>query len=717
MHPVGRKVDARLQGGAIQIIGIQIETGDSLSKATLNAPAPMTPSASPPCPRSGAVLAEFGRDGEWVERHGAAPNAKRALAELPEHARHPLLTTAVSDPNPPVRRVASWLIDAIYPTAMAEIGESARVRHFQNLAEIGRTGVRSRLFDALCVSPEHTITLEQLDQLMFLALPAVSGAFASLWCRRVGALLSQSGLTPKTLGSVLKLAARARPLEAFELTHHLLASADPEHRKVALEALPEFCLISESRPLAHTLARGLPLDEFFPLAEQLASRNVVEATLLVQSYGLPVLTADRRWRFLLRELLDAEGPSIAWIHHEISITTEAEHEWLRHIRYCDIEVCRPAFVALLADWKRARRKRGMSLFSMLKAPFASFRSPAADAVTRLLQEAGTLSAQWAKAKAHPAMTGRIAVLRDLLVVRGSLDVIPPWMGKAWVSGMHFKQIDAACRLESHGLHPVVTTTLVLRTFDSDADDVDYAVHSCLVRVLPRVGLPLALARSLNPDLYDGRRPLSLLFDCEPYAGAVEEMECLRLALGARRAHVLLQTDPEHWHRWECDNHLASEPSAAAHLEPGEVDALLSTGEIAATALYAPTLSERVTACRALHASHPLLAVGLAARIYSEPTVVMLTGDEANSFLKDRNIPPPPIPVPPATSLQVAGSPKFPVEAGSLLEAWAPEVKDWLDLDLPGSCFESESDPGIPRKLQELLASSAGLRRVYEALPE
>jgi hypothetical protein len=673
------------------------------------------PPASSPHPHSSALLAEFGRDGEWVERHGAAPNAKRALAELPEQARHPLLITAVTDPDPLVRRVASWLIDAIYPTAMAEIGESSRVRHFQNLAEIGRTGVRSRLFDALCLSPEHTITPEQLDQLMFLALPGVSGAFASLWCRRVGALLSQSAQTPKTLGSVLKLAARARPLEAFELTHSLLASADPEHRKVALEALPEFCLISESRGLAHTLARGLSLDEFFPLAEQLASRNTIEAALLVQSYGMRVLTADRRWRSLLCELLDVEGPSTAWIHHEISITTESEHAWFGHIRYNDIERCRPAFVALLADWERAR-KRGMSLFRILKAPFASFRSPAADAVTRLQQEAGTLSAQRAKAQAHPALTSRIAILRDMLVVRGIFDIIPPWMGKAWVSGMHFGQIDAAGRLESHVLHPVVATTLVLRTFDSDADDVDYAVHSCLARVLPRVGLPLAFARSLNPDPSDGPHSLGLLFDYKPFVGAVEEMECLRLALAARRAHVLLQTDPEHWHRWECDNHLASEPSTAAHLEPGEVDALFSTGEIAATALHAPTLSERVMACRALRASHPLLAVGLAARVYSEPTMVTLTGDEAESYLEERNIPPPPIPVPPSTSLQVAGRPKFPLEAGDLLEAWAPEVKSWLELDLPGSCFESESDPGIPGKIHELLATNAGLRRMYEALP-
>lgn len=116
------------------------------------------------------------------------------------------------------------------------------------------------------------------------------------------------------------------------------------------------------------------------------------------------------------------------------------------------------------------------------------------------------------------------------------------------------------------------------------------------------------------------------------------------------------------------------------------------------------------------ASHPLLAVGLAARIYSEPTVVTLTGDEAKSFLEDREVPSPPIPVPASATLRVAEPPKFPVEAGKLLEAWAPEVKSWLDLDLRGSRFESESDPGIARTIHDLVESNAGLRRVYEGLP-
>lgn len=641
------------------------------------------------------MRAQLSRDADSLVAQASAPHAKRAVAGLCEVDRHPFLIAALGDPDLRVRRVASWLVDAVYPTALAEMGDAQRDLHFQNLAELGRSGVRSRLFHTFCRTADSSVSPENLDQLAVIPIPSVAGAFAELWCRRIRLLLDQNRPPTKTALSLLAQVARARPLVAWELAEALLVSADAELRGVGLAALPGFCLGTETRPLVQTRVRLLTLEEFFPLAEELAKRSPSETATLAEAYGLDRLRADARWRRLVGRLALDEGPSTHWLTQEISATAEADYGWLGAVPCKVLLQCRPALLNVVESWRQHRRNAGSLLQRTSEVLLATCsRTPAERFVWEILGEAEKYCAVHAANTHRPELTGRLAILRDLLVVSGIVHLIPGSMANAWVAAMDYAQIDAARRLEPHAVCPVVAVALALRTFTDDPDDAHLAAHRSLCRTLPRVGLPLAYSQSLNPDRSNRDLGLDVLFQ----SGFLEEAEGLRAVLSDACLRLHRQIDPEPTLEFwiPADGPLDASPEVA-HVEPGEVAVLESNGRDGATALFATSEADQVAACRSMRPKNPLLAVVLAARVYSEPTRIVHS-DGGIAFTHG----PPHLHSPAAESL--------------LLE-WAPEVKSWLDLQATGRlCFESVSDPGIPPMIEGLLRDHPGLRQVCESLP-
>jgi hypothetical protein len=303
---------------------------------------------------------------------------------------------------------------------------------------------------------------------------------------------------------------------------------------------------------------------------------------------------------------------------------------------------------------------------------------------------------------RPIDDNRLGILRDLLILRGCLNVTPQEAAGYWVAAMHSREMAAAERLLPHLELPVVLATVVLRGAEKDCDGVDEHLRRLVRSHRPEVGIPLWYARTFDPD--EDERAQALWEVVHEEAGRV--LVDLPLSdLAVQRAAELLTDPSEDVQEW------TQQIIAFGHkrCDAGETIALASCSDLAVTALYGAD-RRSTEACREFLRIAPPLGLAVAVLRYMRQQIVEVTGDARCKTLE--LLPSPPIAILPEARMFVRMGPLRHEGMGRLLQEYAPAVKTWFDLRLPHNRFEDWNGPEVLQYVRALVETVPDVKVVW-----